>query len=93
MALDAYKRGVDENLSALQIQANMATVIEQYSSEFHHLPRGTRLSVFDVAPSSVGGGDRNVQARLVRETTADRRVVRFFQPPDDPGFHYEIPNP
>jgi hypothetical protein len=48
------------------------------------------LNVFDVAPSSV----RNQVAfeRAVRaETRVDTRS--FFKPPQDPGYHLEIPQP
>jgi hypothetical protein len=31
--------------------------------------------------------------RLAQEAQADARVVRFFQPPNDAGYHFEIQDP
>jgi hypothetical protein len=46
------------------------------------------LNVFDVAPSSVAR-----RAAFERAVRADRRVARFLIPPQDPGYHLEIPQP
>jgi hypothetical protein len=46
------------------------------------------LNVFDVAPSSIK--DKVAFERAVK---AERRVTKFLTPPDDPGYHLEIPQP
>ncbi|HYU31096.1 MAG TPA: hypothetical protein VEW48_02955 [Thermoanaerobaculia bacterium] len=46
------------------------------------------LNVFDVAPSSVA--NRPAFEQAVR---AEPRVAKFLLPPDDPGYHLEIPQP
>lgn len=44
------------------------------------------LNVFDIAPSSVA------RPRVFEEAVrADKRVSRFITPPQDPGYHLEIP--
>ena len=44
------------------------------------------LNVFDVASSSVAH-----PASFEAAVRADQRVSRFFKPPEDPGYHLEIP--
>jgi len=44
------------------------------------------LNVFDVAPSSIGN-----KHAFEAAASADERVSRFLTPPDDPGYHLEIP--
>ncbi|WP_407520654.1 N-acetylmuramoyl-L-alanine amidase [Methylobacterium oryzisoli] len=46
------------------------------------------LNVFDVAPSSV-----TRKAEFEREVTRDARISKFITPPNDPGYHLEIPQP
>lgn len=93
LVLDQYEQGVAHGLDQATIEANMTQVINQHPGAFHHVSRAANLSVFDVRPSSVEGGDTNAGHRLVSEARADARVVRFFQPPNDPGYHFEIQNP
>ena len=90
--LDAYERGIAQHQNADQIQAAMADEIRAVGPEkiSRHLSRGPGISTFDVAPSSVG--DKPTQKRLVQAALSEGRVQRFFQPPDDPGFHFEILN-
>jgi hypothetical protein len=93
LVLDQYQQGVAQGLDAATIQSNMAQVIRQHPDAFHHVSRAANVSVFDVRPSSVAGGNTHAGQRLVNEARADARVVRFFQPPNDPGYHFEIQNP
>jgi len=46
------------------------------------------LNVFDVGPSSVAN-----RAAFEREVRAEPRVAKFLVPPNDPGYHLEIPQP
>ncbi|HKH48396.1 MAG TPA: peptidoglycan recognition family protein [Thermoanaerobaculia bacterium] len=46
------------------------------------------LNVFDVAPSSVAN-----QAAFEKAVRAEPRVAKFLIPPNDPGYHLEIPQP
>jgi hypothetical protein len=91
--LDQYQLGVEQGLDVRTIKENMAAVIRQYPDAFHHVQRAPNLSVFDVSPRSVEGGSENAGKRLVSAARADSRVVRFFQPPNDAGYHFEIENP
>lgn len=93
LVLDQYEQGVTHGLDEATIESNMSQVINQHPDAFHHVSRAADLSVFDVRPSSVEGGDTHAGQRLVHEARADGRVVRFFQPPNDPGYHFEIQNP
>jgi hypothetical protein len=59
------------------------------SNVSHHCSDHKRVNVFDVAPSSV-------QAKLIsfeKAVRADKRVAKFITPPQDAGFHLEIPQP
>jgi len=93
LALDQYEQGTAQGLNAATIQNNMANVIRQHPDDFHHVQRAPGLSVFDVSPRSVQGTGQHAGERLAAEARADPRVVRFFQPPNDPGYHFEIQDP
>jgi hypothetical protein len=58
------------------------------TSVSHHAADPKVLNVFDVAPSSIA--DKMAFEMAVR---ADRRVSKFLLPPNDPGYHLEIPQP
>ncbi|PMQ02718.1 hypothetical protein DyAD56_22850 [Dyella sp. AD56] len=90
--LDAYEQGVAQHKDAAQIQADMAEQINAAGpgNISHHISQGPAVSTFDVAPSSIVGDD--AKKRFVREVLADARVQRFFQPPNDPGYHLEVTN-
>ena len=89
--LDQYEQGTAQGHDAATVQSDMAQVVREHPDSFHHVQRAPNLSVFDVSPSSVG--DRPAGQRLAREAQADARVVRFFQPPNDAGFHFEVQDP
>jgi hypothetical protein len=89
--LDRYEQGVAQGHDAATVQRDMADAIAQNPDSFHHVQREQHLSVFDVAPSSVG--EIPARQRLASAAQADGRVVRFFQPPNDAGFHFEIRDP
>lgn len=46
------------------------------------------LNVFDVAPSSITN-----KVAFEKAVKADSRVTKFLMPPQDPGYHLEIPQP
>ncbi|HVG22277.1 MAG TPA: hypothetical protein VNI02_24785 [Blastocatellia bacterium] len=58
------------------------TTVSRHASDPHV------LCVFDVAPSSIQN-----QRAFVAAVRAERRVSKFLQPPVDPAFHLEIPQP
>jgi hypothetical protein len=91
--LDAYQQGVKNGDAPATIQANMTKVVEDNASSFHHVARDPNLSVFDVAPSSIANSNQGAKGRLVKEAQSDNRIERFFQPPNDPGYHFEVRNP
>jgi hypothetical protein len=90
--LDAYERGLAQHQSADQIQVAMTDEINAIGPEkiSRHLSRGPEISTFDVSPKSIP--DLEARKRLISEARSDGRVTRFFQPPDDPGYHFEINN-
>jgi hydroxymethylpyrimidine pyrophosphatase-like HAD family hydrolase len=89
--LDQYEQGVAQGQDATTVQHNMAEAIRQSPDSFHHVSRAANLSVFDVGPKSVGSEEAG--QRLAQEARADARVIRFFQPPNDAGYHFEIQDP
>jgi len=91
--LDQYEQGTAQGHDAATVQGEMAQTIRQHPDSFHHVQRAPNLSVFDVSPGSVGDGDKATGQRLAQEAQADARVVRFFQPPNDAGYHFEIQDP
>src|ERR1700686_1439611 len=73
-----------------QIKADMTAKIVELGpmNVSHHAADPKLLNVFDVAPSSVADVDAFVKA-----AKADARVSKFLTPPNDPGLHFEIPQP
>jgi co-chaperonin GroES (HSP10) len=46
------------------------------------------LNVFDVAPSSIPSTKKAAWEDAIKR---NKKISRFFFPPDDPGYHFEIP--
>jgi len=88
--IDVYVASKAAGRSPTQIQQDMVekiiaigpTRVSRHASD----PRV--LNVFDVAPSSVSD-----KAAFEAAIAAEQRVSRYFFPPDDPGYHLEIPQP
>jgi hypothetical protein len=88
--IDVYRRAKAEGKTTAAIRELMTQKILRLG-----LTRVTKhgadpkvLNVFDVAPSSIA--DRPAFEKAVRSET---RVKKFLVPPNDPGYHLEIPQP
>lgn len=88
--IDVYVAGKAAGKTADAIKAEMTAKINELGpmTVSHHAADPKLLNVFDVAPSSVSDpNDFQAAAK------ADARVSKFLTPPNDPGFHFEIPQP
>jgi hypothetical protein len=56
----------------------------------HHCADPKKVNVFDVAPSSIPAGKKKAFEAAIR---ANKSIARFFFPPLDPGYHFEIKQP
>jgi hypothetical protein len=73
------------------IKAMEAKIIEIGPSKVsRHAANPKILNVFDIAPSSIPSSKRSAFEKAVR---AESRVSKFLTPPNDPGYHLEIPQP
>jgi hypothetical protein len=88
--IDVYVAGKAANKSPDAIKAEMTAKINDLGpmNVSHHAADPKLLNVFDVAPSSVA----DVTA-FEAAAKADARVSKFLTPPNDPGLHFEIPQP
>jgi hypothetical protein len=88
--IDVYAKSKAARKSPDQIKADMeAKIIELGpTSVSHHAADPKVLNVFDVAPSSIA--DKKAFELAVSK---DKRVSKFLLPPNDPGYHLEIPQP
>lgn len=86
--IDVYAKSKAANKSADQIKADMERKIIELgpTSVSRHASDPKILNVFDVDPSSIR--NRRGFEQAVR---SDNRVTKFLVPPDDPGYHLEIP--
>ena len=88
--IDVYVKSKAAKKSPDQIKADMeAKIIELGpTSVSHHAADPKVLNVFDVAPSSIV--DKKAFELAVSK---EKRVSKFLLPPNDPGYHLEIPQP
>jgi hypothetical protein len=88
--IDVYVQSKRAGKSAAEVQALMTEEIVRLgpTTVSRHASDPKILNVFDVAPSSIS--NRQVFEAKVR---AEGRVTKFLLPPDDPGYHLEIPQP
>lgn len=88
--IDVYVKSKAAKKSPDQIKADMeAKIIELGPTRIsHHAADPKVLNVFDVAPSSIA--DKKAFELAVSK---DKRVSKFLLPPNDPGYHLEIPQP
>jgi hypothetical protein len=88
--IDVYARGKAAGKTAAQIERAMANRIVALgpTNVSHHAADPKILNVFDVAPLSI---PRAKWATFEQAVRSDKRVTKFFKPPQDPGFHLEIP--
>jgi hypothetical protein len=88
--IEVYRQGKLAGKDAASIQAAMTAEIVRLgpTTVSRHASDPKILNVFDVAPSSVA--NRPAFEAAVR---AEPRVAKFLLPPNDPGYHLEIPQP
>jgi hypothetical protein len=88
--IDEYVKAKRENKSPTEIKAAMEARLNQLGPTkiSHHAADPNLLCVFDVAPSSIGN-----KRSFEKAVRADKRVSKFLLPPQDPGYHLEVPQP
>ena len=88
--IDVYAKSRAAGKTSDQIKADMETKIKEVgpTNVSRHTGDPNVLNVFDVAPSSIT--DKVAFEKAVK---ADTRVTKFLTPPQDPGYHLEIPQP
>lgn len=88
--IDEYLRAKAGNKSSTEIKAAMEAKINQLgpAKVSHHAADPKVLCVFDVAPSSIGS-----KQSFEKAVRAEKRVSKFLLPPQDPGYHLEVPQP
>lgn len=88
MVIDQYSASKKAGKNPTEIKADMATKIREIGPEkvSRHCADFNVLCVVDIAPSSI----RN-RAKFEAAFKAEKRVSKYFLPPDDPAYHLEIP--
>lgn len=88
--IDAYVAARHAGKSPAQIQAAMtAEILRQGPGKVsRHCADHTKLNVVDIAPNSVAN-----RAKFRAAIKADSRVSKLLEPPSDPAYHLEIPQP
>lgn len=88
--IDVYEREKKNGKPSTAIKAAMERAIIELgpTNVSRHASDPNVLNVFDVAPSSIK--DR---AAFEQAVNNERRVSKFLKPPEDPGYHLEIPQP
>ena len=88
--IDEYVKAKAAGKTPTEIKAAMEVKINEIgpTKVSHHASDPNVLCVFDVAPSSIAN-----KAAFEKAVRADKRVIKFITPPDDPGYHLEIPPP
>ncbi|HEV7427957.1 MAG TPA: hypothetical protein VGQ46_16495 [Thermoanaerobaculia bacterium] len=88
--IDVYVAGKAAGKTSDAIKAEMTAKINELGpmTVSHHAADPKVLNVFDVAPSSVAD-----VAAFQTAAKNDARVSKFLTPPNDPGLHFEIPQP
>lgn len=88
--IDVYAKSKAQGKTSDQIKYDMEVKIKEVgpTNVSRHTGDPNVLNVFDVAPSSIT--DKVAFEKAVK---ADTRVTKFLVPPQDPGYHLEIPQP
>lgn len=88
--IEVYRRAKAAGKPTAEIRELMAQEILRIGPTrvSRHASDPRVLNVFDVAPSSVAN-----RAAFEQAVRAEPRVAKFLVPPNDPGFHLEIPQP
>lgn len=90
LVIDEFVKAKAAGKTSTEIKAAMEAKINEIgpTKVSHHAADPNVLCVFDVAPSSIT--NKSAFEKAVRK---DKRVSKFLLPPDDPGYHLEIPQP
>jgi hypothetical protein len=88
--IEVYRQGKLAGKDAATIQGLMKDEIVRLgpTTVSRHASDPKILNVFDVAPSSVAK-----RPQFEAAVRAEKRVAKFLLPPNDPGYHLEIPQP
>jgi hypothetical protein len=88
--IEVYRRAKAEGKPSATIRELMTQEILRIGPTrvSRHAADPRVLNVFDVAPSSVAN-----RAAFEQAVRAEPRVAKFLVPPNDPGYHLEIPQP
>jgi hypothetical protein len=88
--IEVYRQGKLAGKDAATIQGLMKDEIVRLgpTTVSRHASDPKILNVFDVAPSSVAR-----RPEFEAAVRAEKRVAKFLLPPNDPGYHLEIPQP
>ena len=88
--IDVFVEGKAKGKNPEQIRAAMEAKIIALgpTTVSHHVADPKKLNVIDIAPSSIAKRQAFIDA-----VKAEGRVRKFLQPPNDPAYHLEIPQP
>lgn len=88
--IEVYRQGKLAGKDAATIRAEMRDEIVRLGpvTVSRHASDPKIYNVFDVAPSSVAK-----RPEFESAVRAEKRVAKFLLPPNDPGYHLEIPQP
>jgi hypothetical protein len=88
--IEVYRQAKLAGKSPAEVQALMTAEIVRLgpTTVSRHAADPKILNVFDVAPSSIAN-----RAAFEAKVRAEPRVAKFLLPPNDPGYHLEIPQP
>lgn len=89
--IDVFITGVTNGNNKEQIITNMAAKINELgpSTVSRHINADPgNMSVFDVAPSTIAN-----KLAFIAASKSNTSVTKFLEPPNDPAYHFEIPEP
>lgn len=92
--IDVYNADKAKGITdPIQIRGDMEAKINELgpSNVSHHIGDPSKLNVADIDPNSIV--DKNAFIKAVNTAKEAGLVSKFLQPPNDPAFHIEIPQP
>jgi hypothetical protein len=91
--IDVYNREKQAGLPPSQIEADMLAKINALGpyNVSHHIGDPSKLNVVDIDPKSIANKTAFINA--VNAATDAGLISKFLQPPHDPAYHIEIPQP
>lgn len=90
--IDEYARLKKAGKSREEIIAGMSQKITEIGPRkvSNHAADPAKLNVIDIAPSSMSSSERT---NFIKAVGSEKRISKFLQPPKDPAYHVEIPQP